>query len=171
MSEKSLLRPKPNKTTCPRCDKPCPYTVPTYWGGKFGRLCSKCCVLAAKHHDKTEWPPVPWDEVEVVLDGDAAQAAKQEGMDRVERNADPDWKRRAYEIVLKVAEQKPEFTPDDIWEAGLEKPAEARALGPVMATAARRRLIKKTDRVAPTRQEKSHGTDVAVWQSLIYGRN
>ncbi len=60
------LLPRVNKTVCPRCDKGCAYTVRTYWESKFKRLCSKCCALAAKHHDKTEWPAMPehpwWEE-------------------------------------------------------------------------------------------------------------
>lgn len=78
------------------------------------------------------------------------------------------WKRDAFEIVRKIASEKEEFTPDDIWEAGLEKPAEARVLGSVMLRAKNQGLIEKTGRVQRTTQQESHGTDVTVWRSLIF---
>ncbi|MEY8712501.1 hypothetical protein [Mangrovibacter phragmitis] len=78
------------------------------------------------------------------------------------------WADTAYEVVKKVATAKEEFTPDDIWEAGLEKPIEARALGAVMRRAKQEGLIEKTGRVQPTTQQESHGTDVTIWRSNIY---
>lgn len=82
--------------------------------------------------------------------------------------ADNDWAELAYGAVLQVAKTHPEFTPDDIWATGLQKPGEARALGGVMRRAHREGLIEKTGRVQPTTQPESHGTDVTVWRSLIY---
>lgn len=76
-----------------------------------------------------------------------------------------DWAKEAFEIVKKVAAEKEEFTPDDIWDAGLKKPAEARALGAVMRRAKKEGLIEKTGRVKPTTQQESHGTDVTIWRA------
>lgn len=81
---------------------------------------------------------------------------------------DSDWAELAYTAVRQVAEKHQEFTPDDIWATGLQKPKEARALGPVMARARKEKLIEKTGRVQPTTQPESHGTDITVWRSLIY---
>lgn len=78
------------------------------------------------------------------------------------------WTELAYTAVRQVAEKQSEFTPDDIWATGLQKPSEARALGGVMQRARREGLIEKTGRVQPTTQPESHGTDVTVWRSLIY---
>lgn len=82
--------------------------------------------------------------------------------------ADNDWTKMAYAAVRQVAQRQPEFTPDDIWATGLQKPSEARALGGVLRRARGEGLIEKTGRVQPTRQPESHGTDVTVWRSLIY---
>lgn len=79
-----------------------------------------------------------------------------------------DWSVLAYAAVRQVAETQSEFTPDDIWMTGLEKPVEARALGGVMRRAHREGMIEKTGRVRPTTQPESHGTDVTVWRSLIF---
>jgi hypothetical protein len=78
------------------------------------------------------------------------------------------WAELAYAAVRQVAESQPEFTPDDIWATGLEKPDEARALGGVMRRARQDGLIEKTGRVQPTSQPESHAADVTIWQSLIY---
>ena len=61
-----------------------------------------------------------------------------------------------------------EFTPDDIWDFGLKKPVEARALGGIMRSAKTRGIIEKTRRLTPTRQKESHATDVTVWKSNIF---
>lgn len=82
--------------------------------------------------------------------------------------ADKEWADKAYAAAIQVAKDKPEFTPDDIWATGLQKPAEARALGGVMRRASRNKLIEKTGRSQPTTQPESHGTDVTVWRSLVY---
>lgn len=82
--------------------------------------------------------------------------------------ADHDWIELAYATVRHVAEQHSEFTPDEIWATGLQKPSEPRALGGVMSRARRHGLIEKTGRVQPTKQPESHGTDVTIWRSLIY---
>lgn len=78
------------------------------------------------------------------------------------------WTELAYEAVEQVARRQLEFTPDDIWATGLQKPEEARALGGVMSSARRRGIIEKTGRVQPTTQPESHGTDVTIWRSLIF---
>ncbi|MGU5717986.1 hypothetical protein [Aeromonas taiwanensis] len=74
------------------------------------------------------------------------------------------WEKKAHETVVEVAKANEEFTPDDIWDAGLEKPMEARWLWPVMNSAKR----KGYRRVQPTRQKESHGCDVTIWRSRIY---
>lgn len=81
---------------------------------------------------------------------------------------DSDWTELAYAAVCQVAESQPEFTPDDIWATGLQKPSEARALGGVMRRAHQNGLIEKTGRVQPTTQPESHSADITVWRSLIY---
>ncbi|CED58364.1 putative uncharacterized protein [Moritella viscosa] len=78
------------------------------------------------------------------------------------------WRNKAHAVVVRVAESNNEFTPDDIWDTGLEKPEEARWLGPVMNAARRQGIIEKTGRVQPTRQKESHGCDVTIWKSNIY---
>ncbi len=84
---------------------------------------------------------------------------------------DEDWNELAYQILIRVAEVYPEFKPDQIWEAGLPKPVEARALGAIMSRGKREGIIEKTGRVGPTNQPESHNTDVTIWKSLIYKKS
>lgn len=79
-----------------------------------------------------------------------------------------EWKEVAYNTVCLVAKRYAEFTPDEIWAAGLPKPEEARALGGVMTRARNAGVIEKTGRVRPTTQPESHNTDVTIWRSMIY---
>ncbi|WP_122588318.1 hypothetical protein [Pseudomonas viridiflava] len=82
--------------------------------------------------------------------------------------ADKAWSDEAYEVVLKVAKDRAEFTSDDIWAAGLKKPEEARALGGVMRKARMSGVIEKTGRSQCTTQPESHGADITIWRSQIY---
>jgi hypothetical protein len=97
------------------------------------------------------------------------QAAKEKALEQVEENADPDWIKRARLTGARIAAELEELTADDFWEAGLEKPREARALGPVLLRLARAGLIEKTERFRRSRQVGCHGMDVRVWKSLVYG--
>lgn len=76
------------------------------------------------------------DEQPPLFDVEAGNAAMAEGMRRVERHADPEWKHRAYAAGVYLSRNRDEFTADDFW-ALVEKPREPRALGPVL-----RRLVK-----------------------------
>lgn len=98
---------------------------------------------------------------------DAAKTGRAEGLERVDRAADPDWKDVAYDAVVRTAEQLPEFISDDVWTVGgLESTREDRALGPVFLRASRNGIARKTDRVRPS--VRSHLSGKPVWRSLIY---
>lgn len=93
------------------------------------------------------------------------EAARDEAISRVERNADPDWKDMAYDMIVATARELPEFTQDDVWARGLPPTRENRALGPVFLRAARDGVCRKTDRVRPS--TLSHGSGKPVWRSLL----
>lgn len=82
--------------------------------------------------------------------------------------ADEEWKNRALETVKAVAEANAEFTADDVWATGLEKPLEARALGGIMSRAKHSGWIVKSGRSQKTTQPESHGADIVIWTSKIY---
>jgi hypothetical protein len=93
-----------------------------------------------------------------------ARAARNEAMDRVDSNADPDWKDLAIRVTLRVALAYPEFTTDDVWEAlGEERPHEPRALGPIMALLSRSKVIRKTGMMRESKHAQAHMRPKAVW--------
>lgn len=98
----------------------------------------------------------------------ATRKATQLALCLVERHADPAWLDAAYEALLRCARARESFISDDVWEHGLERTREDRALGAVFLRAKREGVIVKTDRVRPS--VRSHLSGKPVWESRIYGR-
>lgn len=89
-------------------------------------------------------------------------------INRVGSNADPDWLKAAHVTLYNVASEKQLLTPDDLWDAGLTKPVEARALGPVMIRGKKLGWIEQTGRTAQSRYPHVHLNLFNEWKSLIY---
>lgn len=98
----------------------------------------------------------------------AGRALRDVAVARVERNADDDWKAEARRTIEQLARERSEFTSDAVWELGLSKPREARALGAIMRWAQNERLIEATERVDPTAQPNCHARPIRVWRSLLH---
>jgi hypothetical protein len=102
---------------------------------------------------------------------DEAELAKQRGMELVYRHADSVWKRRASEVILRVASRQHELTSDDII-IPLEREGvvtgDLRALGMIMQCAARMGILQSAERWIPCRRKQRHKAPVQVWQSKIY---
>lgn len=73
-----------------------------------------------------------------------AQQTRDAAIAQVDANADAEWKAYALGFIAELSGRLEEFTTDDLWDAGLIKPREPRALGPVMRRAAKRGLITTT---------------------------
>jgi hypothetical protein len=104
-----------------------------------------------------------------LLDLAAAIAARDEAVNRVGANADPDWVAHALHAVWCLATTTDEITTDDVWDAlgsttGTHEP---RALGSVMKRAAALGYVKPTDRYRPSARAACHARPVKVWASLI----
>ena len=93
------------------------------------------------------------------------EAAKQEAIDRVERNADPDWKTTALNVVAELAASRATFTTDDVWEHLDCTTHEPRALGAIMQKAHRLGLIQPTGAYTQSSRVACHGRPVRVWRS------
>ncbi len=109
---------------------------------------------------------------EIEMDLDRARRNKAAAMARVQRGeGKEEWMKAAKWAVLEVAMQLPELTSDDVWESGLmECPGSNRALGPVMAAAARRGILIDTGKFQPTRKADSHAQPIRIWKSGIHER-
>ncbi len=105
-----------------------------------------------------------WDYPDPNLD--EAKAARDAALEQVEGNADAAWKEYAWQWLLGYLRSHEEFFPDDVWAAGLAKPVELRAFGPLVLRAARLKLIVKTGRLRA--RTRGHATAAAVWRSAVY---
>lgn len=101
------------------------------------------------------------------LDSAESQAAREDGMAKVERGTDEDWKGRAASAVLAVCRERELFTADNIWEK-VEKPREPRALGPIMTAAVRRGWCEPTGQVKQSQIPVHHQAPVREYRSLVY---
>ncbi len=95
-----------------------------------------------------------------------AQAERDAALAQVSENADDAWKAYAWEWLVAYLRAHATFFPDDVWAAGLSKPRELRALGPLVLRAARLRYITKTGQLR--QRTRGHATTAAVWRSEIY---
>lgn len=108
----------------------------------------------------------PAEERRVALDveGQALDTALQ----TVEDHANPSWVLYARHVIEHVARTNATFIVDAVWEAGLGKPSEARAIGAVLVWAKRERLIEPTDDFLPSAQPGCHRVPRRVWRSLVF---
>jgi len=99
--------------------------------------------------------------------GAAGRKLRDQALERVEGNAKADWTQQAFEVVTALARSGRPFTPDDVWAAGLPRPREARALGPVMMRAVKSGLIEPTGEWINSKQASQHATPVRVWRGKV----
>ncbi len=101
-----------------------------------------------------------------------ARALKEEALERVERNANSEWKDAALKSVQHRARHCASVTANDVF-ADLEQLGlhthENRALGAVFQKAAKLGWIVKTDRTVPSTRKTRHSGDVRVWASQLQG--
>lgn len=96
----------------------------------------------------------------------AAEAAKEEAIDRVREHAPEEWMDAAQATIHAIAMRQREITTDDLWRE-LPKPPEPRAMGAAIRAAARAGVIGKTGRYQPSEREACHGRPIAIWRSLL----
>lgn len=95
--------------------------------------------------------------------------ARDHAIATVEAHANPEWIAYARWMVERVARANEFFISDAVWEAGLPKVSESRALGPVMLWAQREGFIVPTNTTRPSAQPGCHKMPRRVWHSSIYG--
>jgi hypothetical protein len=103
-----------------------------------------------------------------LFDQPTADAARDEAIARVDAHASPNWKAEALEAVRSLCERQPEFIADDVWETGLPRPAEGRALGAVMMRATRLGFCVGTNEFRKSAQVQCHSNYRRVWRSLLF---
>ncbi|MFJ7590154.1 hypothetical protein ACIQZO_22760 [Streptomyces sp. NPDC097617] len=93
----------------------------------------------------------------------AATAKRNNAVAQVDANADGEWKAYALGFIAELSGRMAQFTTDDLWDAGLIKPREPRALGPVMRRAAKRGLIATTGEFRASRYRNC--APLPVWST------
>lgn len=101
------------------------------------------------------------------------QHGKLQGMARVYRAANAQWKQCFLECGKEIAQHKPYFYTDDIVYLCRQRHPNAsthdyRAIGPLMRQMARLGYCEKTRQWFPSTQPQNHSRDMRVWWSLLY---
>jgi hypothetical protein len=102
------------------------------------------------------------------LDAKQSKRNRDKALEVVEVGASREWLGDAYRLARKVAETFRFFTTDDVWKAGLSKPDEPRALGPVMRSLERDGIIEATEHFKNTAQKTRNAAPVRLWRSCVY---
>ena len=101
---------------------------------------------------------------------DDALAAAADGMDRAERHADTDWKDACRRIIKTLAASGEPFRSDDVCfelDKRPESTHDRRAVGPMIAAAAREGLIVKTGDMR--RSVRRNGSMQWLWVGVAGG--
>jgi hypothetical protein len=101
-----------------------------------------------------------------LFDAGASQEARDDAMRRAEENADREWKERAWGYLARFAACCETFKAEDLWKAGLDKPREPRAIGPLFMRAAREGLIEYAGTERSVSKAR-HAGSASVWRSLV----
>lgn len=113
-----------------------------------------------------ELGPDPDEDRRVALE--LERTATLAAINQAEQNAPEQWLADARAAVRHLAEKHPTFIVDAVWDLGLPKPPEARAIGPVMLWGVREGLIVGTDDFQPSAQPGCHHVPRRVWKSLLF---
>ena len=102
------------------------------------------------------------------LDLFEGRARKEEATSRVLDNAGDEWKNRAMNVLLYVADTTDDFIADDVVveaeKLGLPEPHHRNAWGSLFLLASKRKYIKKTGETRPTRRPRGHARYYPVWR-------
>ena len=102
-----------------------------------------------------------------------ALAAKEDGMARAEKHADPHWTRTMLILGVEVAKRKQRFIAPDIERLRREQHPnvtthEPRAMGPLMMELHRLRVCDPTDEFKGSGHKSDHNNLSRIWVSKIY---
>lgn len=94
---------------------------------------------------------------------------REEAIQRVEHNADGDWKAVAYSTGLRLAQSRETFTSEDIFDAmpPTVSTHEPRAMGAVIRALKRDGIVAATDRFVTSTSLVGHGRPSRVWRSML----
>ena len=97
----------------------------------------------------------------------AAFAARDEAIERVDQNANTEWKKTAEAAVIHIARMRPTFTADDVWDHLRKHTScethEPSALGAIFNKLRREGRIRHTGEFIISRRQTRHAAPIRVW--------
>ena len=97
----------------------------------------------------------------------AAFAARDEAIERVDLNANTEWKKTAEAAVIYIARMRPTFTADDVWDHMRKHTScethEPSALGAIFNKLRRQGIIRHTGEFVISRRQTRHAAPIRVW--------
>jgi hypothetical protein len=98
---------------------------------------------------------------------------REEAINRVEENADSEWKAAAYETGFRLAVAHETLTSNDIFDAmpRTVRTHDPRAMGPVLLALKRDGILEATDRFTTSTSLVAHGRPTRIWQSRMARTN
>ena len=94
---------------------------------------------------------------------------RDEGMGRVNEATTQEWKDYADAFIYWYAWHNATVFVDDLWDAGLQPPANRKALGPRLSHAVRQGLLVNTGEYRAS--NRSNRSAKPVWKSLLHEMN
>ena len=91
---------------------------------------------------------------------------RDEGIKLVLDNTAPSWREEALAVVEYLANTRKTFTSDDVWENLASAPENPAAMGGIMHTARKLKMISPTDTFVLTRRRAGHARPIRVWAGL-----
>tara|TARA_R100001594_G_scaffold833_1_gene3416 strand:+ start:2562 stop:2933 length:372 start_codon:yes stop_codon:yes gene_type:complete len=108
---------------------------------------------------------------QTTLDLFAPKQLKERAMERVDQNANEDFRRVAMKSICSYAIKNKTLTANDIWDCldllGIST-HDNRALGPMFQKAAKEGWIEKTNMTTQSNRSSRHCGDVRIWKSLLF---
>lgn len=110
-----------------------------------------------------------------VLDSQSANANRDNALQQVEANANQEWTELVLQIIKLLANEKDEFTSDDVWQKLSDYPNitthQPSAMGAMFRTALRLQFIASTDKFVSSQRPVSHSRPIRVWESKLKEKN
>jgi NTP pyrophosphatase (non-canonical NTP hydrolase) len=107
-----------------------------------------------------------------LFDADIGEAKKQDGLERVERNANPEWTKEALDAATRVASRQTYFSSDDVWReldrTGTSYTHQPAAMGAVFRKVGTQKIATATGNHTPSVRTETHRRLIMIWKSNLY---
>jgi hypothetical protein len=108
--------------------------------------------------------PCPWHGGPAKMQ-ETGREKRDRKIQQVDGNADPAWRNEAEATVLRLAATGIDFTTSDVWESGLRRPREPRALGAVIKHLSKAGHIVPAGYYVNSREPNQNARPLCVWRS------